>query len=259
MSTDSGAAERAPKPLYGSKLRRFTEPEQIGNPKTLAEDHRAVVDGETQYPARVKHVADVDRCFKSGEHNKKIGKEIVKGKWVGMPIYTLTLEERATCPRTCTHWRDCYGNKMNWSVRLRHGPALEHKLEAELEALQAEHPAGFVVRLHVLGDFYSPEYVAKWGRWLVKFPALRVYGYTAWKRWDDIGYLINILNMRPDRWVVRFSDAGGYDGTITVGSVIEAEIAGAIPCPAQTQKSECCATCGLCWSKTDKPIAFQRH
>ena len=25
-------------------------------------------------------------------------------------MYTVTLEERATCPKTCKHWYDCYGN-----------------------------------------------------------------------------------------------------------------------------------------------------
>src|SRR5262249_24811065 len=35
---------------------------------------------------------------------------------------TLTLEERATCPTTCRHWRDCYGNKMHRAQRWQRGP-----------------------------------------------------------------------------------------------------------------------------------------
>lgn len=46
-----------------------------------------------------------------GANNPKTGKRITKGLWAGMPIYTLTLEERASCPSYCHMWRDCYGNR----------------------------------------------------------------------------------------------------------------------------------------------------
>lgn len=227
----------------------------------LSPTHRALIDAETIFPKTRIHPEDAGCLLKSGEHNKKIGSCVMSGKWAGMPIFTLTLEERATCSRACEHWADCYGNQMHWSKRIIHGPALEAKLQTELTALQEESPAGFLVRLHILGDFYSPEYVARWARWLIQFPALHVYGYTRWRRWDDIGSLIAILNMRPDRWVVRFSNAGGVDGTITVDSEGEGISNGAFVCPAQTGKSKanCCANCAVCWTRTTKPIAFLRH
>jgi hypothetical protein len=81
----------------------------------------------------------------------------------GMPIYTLTLEERATCPTSCGHWRSCYGNSMHFAHRIDHrSPGFATLLAANVKRLGVEHPHGFVVRLHVLGDFYSVAYVDLW-------------------------------------------------------------------------------------------------
>ena len=135
-----------------------------------------------------------------GAHSPKLGAVVTKGAWRGMPIYSLTLEERATCPRDCANWLSCYGNGMHLAWRNRHGPELEAGLERELAALQAKYPDGFVCRLHVLGDFYSPEYVRKWGDWLERFPALRVFGYTAWRAESEIGTEIARLSGDRDRW-----------------------------------------------------------
>jgi hypothetical protein len=96
-----------------------------------------------------------------------------------MPIYTLTLEERASCPLTCKHWRSCYGNGMMVASRVQAGPELEARLEREIEVLDVRHVKGFVVRLHVLGDFYSVEYVELWRRLLRQYSTMRIWGYTA--------------------------------------------------------------------------------
>ena len=96
-----------------------------------------------------------DNFFTSGRHNRKIGQTVMKGRLKGFPIYQLSLEERATCPRDCTHWLDCYGNTMGWGRRVKHGPELEAALPGEVQAFSEQHPAGFLLRLHGLGDFYS--------------------------------------------------------------------------------------------------------
>ena len=77
--------------------------------------------------------------------NDKLGKKVKKGHYKGYPIYTLTLEERATCPRSCVHWLDCYGNNMRYAYRYEAGAALEAMLETELAELQRKHPKGFLV------------------------------------------------------------------------------------------------------------------
>jgi hypothetical protein len=108
-----------------------------------------------------------------------------------MPILTLTLEERRSCWSGCRHFADCYGNKMNWSRRIEHGPALEARLEKELRRLNQKYPEGFVVRLHALGDFYSAKYVHSWMRWLQMFSALRAFGYSSRPLDSGIGRAIS--------------------------------------------------------------------
>ena len=228
--------------------------------KRMAADHPSVVTGTTLYPARVA-APERGMLFKSGQHSRKIGGNVTKGRWSGMPIYTLTLEERATCPRDCSHWSTCFGGKMNWSVRWRHGAQLEEYIKFDILALARRHPRGFVVRLHVLGDFYSVEYVDLWARMLDAHPALRVFGYTARDPvGDPIGVRLDTLSRtRWDRFAMRFSNRWLPErSALTLWKPGGVPAHAGVICPAQTGKTECCGTCGLCW-QTTKTIFFQVH
>lgn len=243
--------------------RRFEDHLEGGRFVHLSPTHRALILGRTLFPSRVADPADralVPRLLRSGKWSRKIGDRVTKGAWKGMPIYTLTLEERATCPRSCQHWSDCFGNKMNWSQRLTPTPALERRLAEELAALarHRRHKRGFVMRLHVLGDFFSVGYVRFWSHALLQHPMLRIFGYTAHLPTSPIGREIQNLNeIEPLRWRIRFSNGPApLLRTVTVDRVEDA--GPAIACPAQTGRSECCGTCALCWG-TDRAIAFLRH
>jgi len=65
---------------------------------------------------------------------------------------------------------------------MQHGMDLERRLEREVAGRADDHPLGFAVRLHELGDFYSVEYVGLWLQLLERHPALHIWGYSA--RWD---------------------------------------------------------------------------
>lgn len=213
--------------------------------------------GRTIFPSRVFDPDEVQRVLKTGHQSRKIGKSVQKGPRRGWPIFTLTLEERATCPRTCKAWAFCYGNSMQAAERLVAGPALEEALWDELLALQFAHPGGFMVRLHVLGDFYSLGYVRLWERALKAFPALHVFGFTARQPSEEIGHLLwTMTEVDWDRFAIRFS---GLNSPLKA-SVLQGDIPPiqAIPCPAQTGATDCCATCALCWS-SDRSISFARH
>jgi hypothetical protein len=194
--------------------------------------------------------------LKDGHQSRKIGKFVTKGPRRGWPLFTLTLEERATCPRSCKAYAFCYGNSMQAAERITAGPALEEAVWNELLALQFAHPQGFMVRLHILGDFYSLGYVKLWELALKAFPALHVFGFTAHLPGTEIGdALWDITNSLYDRFAIRFS---GLDGPM-LGSQLQPEAdAQAIPCPAQTGATDCCATCGLCWHSR-RSISFARH
>lgn len=232
-----------------------------GRPMRLADDHAAIVESRTLFPTRVFDVADSPRLLVSGSNQRKIGEKVTKGIWRGKPIYCLTLEERASCPSSCSMWNDCYGNHMHAARRHKHGPELIERLRAELiERSQLHAETGFVVRLHILGDFWSIEYVVFWQEALRQLPGLHVFGFTAHHVDTAIGEAILHMNVdQPLRCRIRFSDTtdgGGMSSHVieTVDDVRE----GSTVCPAQTGATDCCGTCGLCWTGK-KPIAFARH
>lgn len=241
----------------GGSLRRFKTPKPQGARVVLAEDHPASANATTLFPTRVFHASLLPRLLKSGANASKIGKVVTKGKWATFPIYTLTLEERATCPRSCAQWASCYGNNMHLAERAIADDAMESRLWRELGELQRKHAAGFVVRLHILGDFRDVDYVELWDHALDEFPALRVFGYTAHAPGSEIGaYLREIATERWDRFALRFSGAG--DASRGAEVVDSPEDTTALICPAQLGKTDCCATCALCW-QSDRTIAFLRH
>jgi hypothetical protein len=244
-----------------SNLRRFTEHKDHGAPYALERSHMAVRLGTSLFREgrlRAPKYAG-ESLLKNGKNNRKIGKTIVKGRWKGFPVFTLTLEERATCPRTCGHWLDCYGNKMNWPTRFMADHDLIPTLDRELSDLAVNIP-NFVIRLHVLGDFFSVAYVEQWARWLDEFPGLNIYGYTAWQPGTQIGDAVSELaTTHWERFSVRTSNGDGDRTTRTIYSANASGIVdGGIVCPVQTGKTECCATCALCWG-TQRQIVFLAH
>ncbi len=230
----------------------------------LARSHPAIREGRTLFPNRITTPGDgqrgAERVLKSGNNSRKIGGRVAKGKWRGFPVFTLTLHERATCPTTCKQWLTCYGNTGQWAVRFSAGPILESALDRELTALAQKHPRGFVVRLHVLGDFYSVPYVERWMTWLDRFPNLRIFGYTAWQPETPIGRAVAFVrDSFWERFAVRTSDGPGDASTETIDYPGRGRLAsGAIVCPAQSGDTDCCSSCGICWATRDR-IAFRQH
>ncbi len=213
----------------------------------------------TRYLKSVRKADGETRVLKPST-NRKLGKRIQRGQWKGMPIYTVTLEERRTCPRSCAHWEDCYGNNMPFAHRFEHGPQLEERLEEELRELQQRHATGFAVRLHVLGDFYSIPYVALWAEWLREFPALHIWGYTArHPGTDPIGDAIESVRTDPGigpRFRIRYSGGGRANLPLSADPA-EWNTPG-FTCPEQTGKLASCGACGLCW-ESPRNVRFIAH
>ena len=217
----------------------------------------------TMYPKSVKLLADYSHKVLKQSKNAKLSKDklptIKKGKFAGYVIYTLTLEERATCPRSCYHWDNCYGNNMMFAHRLQHGFELEQRIYFEIEELCATYK-GVIVRLHVLGDFYSVEYVELWQHLLTKFDNLAVWGFTGYAPNSDIGLALRAVRGGfPDRFNVRFSNAPAWQFSANSADLYKPEKNKSIVCPEQTGAAESCATCTLCWSAPDKQILFVTH
>lgn len=245
--------------LAPGSQRRFTAAMSTGHGLVLPAYHPAMRAARTIFPSRVYAPDEIDRLLKDGHQSRKIGKIIAKGHRRGWPIFTLTLEERATCPRTCSEWASCYGNRMQAAERIEHGDDLMVGLAREITMLAAQHTGGFLVRLHVLGDFWSPTYVSFWRDQLRAVPALHVFGFTAHGPASDIGRALSelISNIGWKRAAIRFSGAPGRDLGARVLGPGETDT-DAILCPAQTGATDCCATCALCW-QSQRSISFKRH
>lgn len=209
----------------------------------------------------IKGIKDpIPTMLKPGKSNAKLGGLVRKGMWKGLPIFSLTLEERASCPPGCEQWTNCYGNNMPFAHRYDHThPYFLRLLATNLEALATKHESGFVVRLHVLGDFYSEEYVKFWFGQMLKLPGLHVFGYTHHRHDTLIGKRIAAINHTfPKRWRVRFSDdlAVSFRSEV-VASEQQARNDG-IVCPEQLGLTTSCGDCGYCWN-ANRAVYFLEH
>ena len=214
----------------------------------------------TRFQKSVKDPA-LFTVLKPGSNNKKLGFKITSPKWKGKKLYSLTLVERETCPISCHHWDDCYGNNMPFAHRFS-TIGLLPKIEEEIETLSKKHAQGIVIRLHVLGDFMSPEYVSFWERMLFDHPTLALFGYTGREEDSAIGKAIWLLNTRyNDRCTIRYSRSKEFASGYNVSNLFAAEesfTGKSFDCPEQTGKLPSCAACGLCWSVV-KSVRFATH
>lgn len=245
---------------HGGSQRRFAgvQKNEDSDVKITLEPHdprfRA---GTTVFPTTVIPASKLGRLLKSGHNSRKIGKQVAKGRLRGAPIYTLTLEERATCPRSCKAWAVCYGNNMPFAHRIFDDGTLTKRLWGELASLQADNPNGFLIRLHVLGDFFSAEYVGFWRQALDEFAGLNIFGFTARHPPDPIGVaLVELVRDQYERCRIRFSGlAMEEDGAVVIE---RREDAIGVLCPAESNPEISCGSCGLCWH-SNRTISFMRH
>ena len=228
----------------------------------LRVDNPAIKEMRTIHPKMVLNPLKYT-ILKSAADNSKLGKGhsvFTKSRWKGLPLYSLTLEERKTCPSSCELLRECYGRNMPFSNRFKHGINLQNKLTKELTKLSIKYPNGFVVRLHVLGDFYSVPYVKFWNNALIKFPNLNIFGYTARLDGPIHNEIVNTIKNHKNRFAIRFSDGKAYDKSKALFRYAAQDSSGVkgIICPEQTGKTNSCLTCGLCFQINDT-IRFIQH
>ena len=253
--------------------RRFTDKADLDPSAVsgLPVGHPALRENRTLFPTTVVEVTEdfADRLLVSGENNRKLGKTVAKGAFKGYALYGLSLEERATCPTDCAVREFCYGNGMQMARRHRIGDTelFFTFLEDEIREL-LEQNDGLLIRLHVLGDFPSVEYVAFWSDMLAEHEKLACYGYTHRRttNWngDEIGDAIEALkDQYPDRFRIRWStEVSRRDSAMVIDYVPNRpRLDDGIVCPAQTDATACCASCGLCWEPSAKSetILFIKH
>ncbi|MFD0916509.1 hypothetical protein ACFQ14_08830 [Pseudahrensia aquimaris] len=247
---------RKPKQRHTSKKRL--------SPICLAADDPAIIEKRSLHPNRVRDPNETEWVLKSGMHSRKYGDRVAKGTWVNFPVFSFTLEERATCPAHCSQFAICFGNRMSQprAYRYRHGQALTDQLETEFQilSLEPETAPGTVVRAHTLGDFYSISYVSWWAEQLARHSSLHVWGYTAWTPDCHIGIAIaQVKRDFPNRFRVRWSNRPGEEDSVSVVSGLDkVPNDGSIVCPYDIQRVKNCAECGICW-ESRKHVVFLEH
>ena len=218
----------------------------------LKPNNPALAQAVTIHPKAIRSPLETD-ILKSVAANSKMGKGsnvVTKGKWVGMPMFQMSLIERATCPSSCQQWANCFANNAAFLHRIDHThPEFLPKLEAEIASKAALYRHGFVIRPHISGDYFSAEYAQFWMDQVDRHPNLRIFGFTHWPRDSDIGKVVLKGNENERVWI-RFSDQGGE-----MSANVEGE---GFQCPEQTGLTASCLTCAACWSTT-RAVSFKVH
>jgi hypothetical protein len=207
-----------------------------------------------------------------GQGNTKLGEN----------IHHFSIPAWETCPGRSAACRVCYA---------RHGRYRTHKLQAILSAnLQASQAGDFasrivaeigrrwcqVVRIHVAGDFYSAEYVAKWIDIATRCPRTTFYAYTrSWRIPAIVPALVALSSLENVRlWYSADDDTGlpsDVPPGVRVAYLLEVEgvpenvdlifrhrplrstparrIGLAMVCPVEsgTGADTDCGRCGVCW------------
>jgi len=230
----------------------------------LKETHKAIVNATSLYADSQFTIRDVTnyspRVLKLST-NVKLGKIVKRGKHKGKRILTLTLIERETCTNECEHYTTCYGNNMPFAHRFEVNEVFMMRLESDIEYYVKKYPKGILIRLHVLGDFNSIQYVEFWNRMLHTYSSIAIYGYTRnhitskYEYIRAIGYkIIAIRNIHKDRFAIRFSNKLDDEFSANSRDITSK----GITCLAQVKASVSCSDCTLCWA-SKKPIGFITH
>jgi hypothetical protein len=227
----------------------------------------------TVYSKNVVDFADGDRApLKPARDNGKLHSNIVvRGYFAGYAMYSLTLEERATCYAKCGQLKTCYGNNMPFAKRYNVTETLLAAIDAQLGQLTRK-GRKILLRLHILGDFFSVEYINFWRSMLVKYPTVSAFGYTHWPIITPQGREVErLVKDMAGRFAIKYSTDHAKQipllslytlgGTIVVKDWADAP-KGWIKCPAQMAAdrgiSLGCAECGIACATTSN-VAFVEH
>ena len=189
--------------------------------------------------------------------NRKVGR-----------VWTFSLPSFVTCPGASVWCRQhCYARRFEQirpNCRRAYVRNLALSLEPErfiahmLETLPDDTP---LVRIHVGGDYYSPEYCASWLRICKARPATLFWSYT--RSWfattlrpglDQLQALSNLvlfassdpdMPLPPENWRVAFIKGDPR--------------ASGLPCRHQQGQVNSCLECGYCFREREGNVVFKVH
>jgi hypothetical protein len=218
------------------------------------------------------HVGDREPLKPARDNGKLHGNIVKRGQYAGYAMYSLTLEERATCSPDCGQLKTCYGNNMPFAKRYNVDAILLVAIDMQLAKL-TKNGRRILLRLHILGDFFSVGYVEWWRRTLEKYPTVSAFGYTHWPLLTGQGQAVErLVRDMPQRFAIKRSldrlnqipQAAQHTigATIVIKNWADAP-KGWIKCPAQMatdrgNNNVGCAECGIACATTTN-VAFVEH
>jgi len=167
---------------------------------------------------------------------------------------------------SCDQWNRCYGDHCFQVARQDVStPEAEEYLWANIElqlSFLCARNDKVLVRLHVLGDFYSVEYVQFWEEQLWLHEGLYLYGYTHRPEGDPIHTAIKDLNTES-RTRILLSDQAETPweaGHFLVVDEWEDTPPRTARCPAElTGRDLKCVDCTLCFPGFTLDISGKAH
>lgn len=189
--------------------------------------------------------------------NKKVGR-----------VWTFSLPSFVTCPGASTWCRKhCYARRIE-RLRPNCRQAYLRNLALSLDpdrlvvkVLDALPPDASAVRIHVGGDFHSPEYTDAWRRICEARPNTRFWSYT--RSW-------NVAYLRPGLERLRDLENVELFASVDAGmplppegwriAFIDGDVrAAGLDCPHQQGRLASCLECGYCFRKGKGNVVFKVH
>ncbi|MCK4387794.1 MAG: hypothetical protein KAW00_03385 [Dehalococcoidia bacterium] len=178
-----------------------------------------------------------------------------------LPSFSLPVLK--TCPgKTEFCSRLCYGLNGRFArqrVREIYQSNLEVSKQADfveriVRELLKTKPEAF--RLHVVGDFYSVEYVEKWLEIADRVPDIKFFGSTRSWRVPGLRDAVTRLRDLPNVYLRASIDFSHLDKPSCSWGVWSIEGEGD-PCPHDYGLIENCITCKKCWQNKDSDIRLR--
>ena len=169
-----------------------------------------------------------------------------------------------TCPGKtpfCEHF--CYGLK-GWFTMERIKQVNDERLDATLrddfvdiivkEILKTKAPA---FRLHVVGDFYTVEYVEKWIEIAKRLPDVIFFGSTRSWRCDFLSEVLKRFRDLPNVYIKASIDPSDDLDPFSCGWRVWSVEGVGLMCPHDYGLVENCAVCQRCWTVKDFDLSLK--
>ena len=112
-------------------------------------------------------------------------------------------------------------------------------------------------RLHVIGDFYSPEYIEKWTKIATEVKEVIFFGSTRSWRCDFLSEPLKEFRDLDNVYMKASVDVSDNLDPFGCGWSVWSVEGKGLPCPHDYHIVEDCANCGRCWTQRDTDTSFR--